>query len=306
MVLKCITIMRATADRKRIASSPAARRKSTASRGKSRAKRKVWDKHELYERCVLDAAGTAVMLDSDYRRIRGRRASTMREDFAGTSAIAAAWAALRPENRAMAVDLDPEPQEWGRARHIAGHPFESRVEVVTGNVLDENGKDFDLICAFNFSWQVFLTRPDLMAYLRRVRASLAPDGIFELDMYGGTNAITEQEERTRMGNVTYMWDQVEFDPTTAQTHCAIHFRLPDGKIMRNAFTYHWRLWGLRELIEIMEECGLRVIELQNEDSDEDDKGAGTYTPVKRIPNWESWLAKVLAERDDAPPRRARR
>ena len=256
------------------------------------------DKYDLYERCVQEPEGTAKMLDHEFKRIRGRRALRMREDFCGTAVLCAEWAKLSPKHYAMGVDLDPAPIAWGRKRHFAPDMKHSaRVEVVRGNVLDPHGKNFDLVIGFNFSWMIFKERAQLGRYFARARQALAPDGIFELDLYGGKDAITESKARTRMSGVTYVWDQVRFDPTTSDTFCAIHFeKLRGGGEMKRAFTYDWRLWNLAETIDLLRENGLEILELQNETSDENDVGTGLYKPVKRIPNWDAWTIKILAER----------
>lgn len=247
-------------------------------------------KYELYERSVQDPEGTAEMLRSDYRKIRGTHARRMREDFAGTAALSAAWCRRDAANLALAVDLDPIPLAWGRAHHLPG--LGSRLELLEGNVLDPHGEGFDLIVAFNYSWLCFLTRSELLRYFEQVRRALSPGGIFELDLYGGKGAIEEGEETTRMKGWTYVWDQKSFDPTTHQTHCAIHWRLPGGRTLRNSFTYHWRLWSLPEVFDLFEEAGLQTVEIQAED---DSPVEGRYRKVKRVPNWDQWNVKVLAE-----------
>ena len=249
------------------------------------------DKYELYERSVQDPQGTALMLRDDFRKLRGRAAHRLREDFAGTATLAAAWVRRNRANSAVAVDLDPVPLAWGRTRHLVG--IEDRVTLVEGNVLDPHGKEYDLIVAFNYSWLVLRTRAELRKYLARVRESLAPDGIFELDLYGGIGGTQEGEETTKFRGWTYVWHQKTFDPTTHETHCAIHWKLGDGRTLRNSFTYHWRLWTLPEIFDLFAEVGLETLEIQAED---DSPVEGHYRKVKRVPNWEQWNVKVLAGR----------
>ena len=47
-----------------------------------------------------------------------------------------------------------------------------------------------------------------------------------------------------------------------------YYRLPDGRMKWNVFTYDWRLWTLAETLDLLEECGLRLLEIQNEISQE--------------------------------------
>lgn len=249
------------------------------------------DKYELYEKTVQDAPGTALMIRDDYRKLRGKPAVRFREDFAGTGALAAAWCRRNKRNTAMAVDLDPVPLKYGLAHHMAG--IEDRIEIVEGDVLEPHGKNFDIIVAFNYSWLIFKTRRTLAKYFAQARDALAPDGIFELDLYGGRGAIEEGKEETKMKGWTYVWDQQKFDPTNHDTRCAIHWKLPGGRTLRNSFVYEWRLWSIPEVLELWEEVGLRVLEIQAED---DSPVEGRYRKVKRVPNWEQWNVKILGER----------
>jgi hypothetical protein len=258
------------------------------------AKTKRWDKYELYEKSVQDAEGTALMVHHDYRKVRGKPAFRLREDFAGTGALAAAWARRDARNTAVAVDLDPEPLGWGLQHHLRpGEPGADRVEIVNGDVLAAHGRNYDIILAFNFSWLVLRKREDLKRYLGQVRDALATDGIAQFDMYGGTDAITCSEASSKIGKFTYIWDQAKFDPTTNEAWCAIHWKLPGGRQMRNAFTYHWRLWSLPELLDLFDEVGLSLVEIHAEDDSPVD---GRYRRVRKVPNWDAWTVKVLAER----------
>ncbi|HVO29511.1 MAG TPA: class I SAM-dependent methyltransferase [bacterium] len=249
------------------------------------------DKYDLYERTVQAPEGTAEMVARDYSRLRGKPARRMREDFAGTAALAAAWCRRNPRNTAVAVDLDPVPLAYGERKHRPG--IEKQLALVRGDVLREHGRGYDLVIAFNYSWLALRTRDQLRAYFSRVRAALAPDGIFELDLYGGKGAIEEGEETTKMRGWTYIWDQQSYDPTTGETRCAIHWKLRDGRTLRRSFTYHWRLWSLPELWDLFEDTGLKCLEVHNED---DSPVEGSYRRVKRVPNWDQWNVKVLAER----------
>ena len=253
-----------------------------------------FDKYDLYERTVQNPEGTALMLRDDYKKLRGKPAYLLREDFAGTATLAAAWCRRNARNCAVAVDLDPVPLAWGRKRYLADTG--DRLTLVEGDVLEPHGRNFDLIVAFNYSWLAFKTRAQLKAYFKRVRDSLAPDGIFELDLYGGRGAIEEGVEETKMKGWTYLWDQKSFDPTSCHTICAIHWKI-GRRTIRNSFVYDWRLWSLPEVFDLFAETGLRLLEVQAED---DSPEEGRYRRVRRVPNWDQWNVKVLAER--APKR----
>lgn len=263
------------------------------------------DKYELYEKTVQAPEGTAEMVAQDYRKLRGKPARRLREDFAGTAAFSAAFCRLHRENTAVAVDLDPVPLAYGAKVHRPG--VEDRLTLVEGNVLDPHGRNFDLIIAFNYSWLALRTRAELKRYFTLVRDALAPDGIFELDLYGGNGATDEGEETTKMRRGkkrwTYVWDQQRYDPTSGETLCAIHWKLDDGRTLRRSFTYHWRLWSLPEVWDLFDEVGLERLEIHAEDDTPVD---GSYRRVKKVPNWEQWNIKVLAGRAHRNGRAARR
>ena len=109
-------------------------------------------------------------------------------------------------------------------------------------------------------------------YFRGVRDCLVDDGIFFLDCYGGYDASREMSERTKNDGFTYVWDQASYNPITGEMTCYIHFRFPDGSKLDKAFGYHWRLWTMPEVREILEESGFRNISVwwQGWDDDEED------------------------------------
>ena len=46
----------------------------------------------------------------------------------------------------------------------------------------------DIVVAFNFSYQFMKKREDLRNYFKHVKASLKSDGMFAVDIFGGTEA----------------------------------------------------------------------------------------------------------------------
>ena len=260
-------------------------------------KKKPFDRYEIYEQSVQDPERIARNLARTYKRIRGRDARLLREDFCGTAANAEAWVLRHADNRAVGVDLDPDPIAWAKARRFApGTEAAKRVRLVQGSVLDQKGGNFDLIAALNFSWLVFKQRDELATYFERVRRSLAKDGVFCLDLYGGADSQRQTVDRSRLGGYTYFWDQKRWEATTGETFCAIHFRLGDGRMKRNVFTYDWRLWTLAETLDLLRETGFEVLQMQNEISNEVGRGTSIHRPVKTIPNWESYVASLFVGR----------
>lgn len=254
------------------------------------------DRHELYEASVQSVRDEVEFLESAFTELTGRKAVTMREDFCGTAAAACEWVRGRRRRQAVAVDIDPQVLAWGRERHVASlKPKErARVRLVEGDVRSAETGIVDIAVAFNFSWWTFKTRQDLLGYFRAVHDSLAEDGMFVLDIYGGSDAYDEQEEETDFGLFTYVWDQHAFDPVSARYICHIHFRFPDGSELPRAFSYDWRLWTLPETRELLAEAGFARSVVYWQGEDEDGEPSGEFSIVERGEADPAWIAYVAA------------
>jgi len=254
------------------------------------------DKYELYQLSVQDAEFEVDFLSKTFRKLRGRDATKLREDFCGTCLVASAWVASDSERTATGVDLDPEPLRWGMERNILPlGDAAKRVTQLQENVLAVKQGKFDIAVGFNFSYWIFEQRAVMLDYFRAVKASLASDGMFFLDAYGGWDAQQEMEEPRKVAaGFTYVWDQHSFNPidSTAVNH--IHFRFRDGTSIKRAFTYKWRLWSLIEIREMLEEVGFSDVRVYWEDEDEAGEGTGNYRSRKKARNDPGWLAYVVA------------
>ncbi len=261
------------------------------------------DRHVLYQKSVQDPAAEIEFLDEKFSRLRGRRPMRLREDFCGTALLATAWARSHPRRTAVAVDLDRETLEWGRRHNVeAGGPeLARRVELIEADVLEVETAPVDVLCAFNFSYYIFQERERLLAYLRRARGALAPGGILVMDCYGGTESGTTGEEEREVDGFAYVWEQAEFNPISHRGTCYIHFRFPDGSELPRAFSYHWRMWSLPELRELLDEAGFAAVHVyweefeEGEPGDEYLVGTGRYREVVEVENQESWIAYLIAE-----------
>lgn len=263
------------------------------------------DPHRLYELAVQDADDELALLLRVLRRA-GRQALRLREDFAGTSLLAARWVTSGPRRSAVAVDLDPGVHAWARAHRLPslGRAAE-RLRLVRADVRRGPRGPFDAIIAFNFSWQVLRTREALRGYLAAARRALAPGGVLLLDVFGGWDAQRPLRERRRLrGGATYVWDQESYDPITHRLRCSIHFELAGGRRLRRAFRYEWRLWTIPELSELLAEAGFPEVEVywdvspRNADS--------RYLVRSSAENCPGWIAYVAGRRGPGPrpgPRR---
>ncbi len=256
------------------------------------------DRHVLYEDSVQCVEAEIDFIDETFKTLRNRRARLLREDFCGTANTSCEWVRRRKRNRAIGVDLDQEVQQWGRKHHLAKlGQRQAHVTLVNENVLDVQTEPVDIVLAMNFSYWIFKQRTQMGRYFQSVYDSLAEDGVFFLDAYGGSDAYKEMRERTKYDDFTYTWDQASFDPISGEMVCKIHFSVPDGSRMKNAFTYDWRLWTLPEIREILLEAGFKRVTVYWQGDDEDsDEGNGEFEPAERGEADEAWIVYISAEK----------
>jgi len=231
--------------------------------------------------------------------LRGREPRRLREDFCGSALFASEWVKSRREREAVGVDLDPVVLAWGREHNVAKLPpaAAARLNLMQADVMDVRTAPMDIVAAFNFSYWVFKDRITLRRYFERVRASLADGGIFMLDAYGGYDALRVMKEREDMGRFTYIWDQADYDPITGSTTCHIHFSFPDGSRLDRAFSYHWRLWTLVELRELLAEAGYRASNVYWQGTDpETGEATDEFKPAERGDPDPAWIAYIVAEK----------
>jgi hypothetical protein len=257
------------------------------------------DRHALYEAAVQCVEAEIDFVDVEFRRLRGRRAQVLREDFCGTANTACEWVRRRRYNQAYGIDLDRSVLDWGEAHHVAAlKPAQRRrITLLEADVMRAGTPPADIILAMNFSYWIFKERARLTAYFRRVRASLADDGVFFLDCYGGYDAFRVLRESTPHRNFTYIWEQARYNPVNGDLDCHIHFRFRDGSQLRRAFSYEWRLWTLPELREVLAAAGFArsTVYWQGWDEARQD-GSGEFTPVTTADPDAGWICYIAAEK----------
>ncbi len=258
---------------------------------------KAFDKHYYYEKAVQNPSHEVEFLAKEYKRLRKRKAVSLREDFGGTGFLSCEWVMDAKSNTAVAIDLDDDPIEYGKKKHYArlSANEQKRMNYIKGNVLDENNPSADIICAFNFSYFIFKKRTALLNYFRSVRKKMGPESVFFLDLFGGPESQTLMEEETEHESFSYYWDCQKFNPLTNECTFAIHFKDAQGKKHKNAFVYHWRLWSMPELRDLLIEAGFsQTIAYWEEDDEDDEGGNGTFYPSEEEENCESWVTYIAA------------
>lgn len=208
----------------------------------------------LYDLCVQNAPAAVRFIDAVRgSRVRGK-AITLREDFSGGGGLSLAWVKSSPRRRAIAVDHDAAV-----LRRLNDEP---RIRSVVADVRKCPAKA-DVIAATNFPLGYFHDRPSLVSYLKLVKKRLNQGGVFVADMYGGPSAFRTTTQRRSLElpdgtPVRYEFEQREADALTGLVTNALHFTVGKGKAalqLRDAFTYHWRLWSLPELADAFKDAG---------------------------------------------------
>ncbi len=256
------------------------------------------DRHELYELSVQNTEAECDFIDKVWKERRRRLARHLREDFCGTAASSVEWVRRRPDNTAIGVDIDPAVLAWAESRFLQRLTPEQRkrISLRLGDVRTIRTRKVETVLAMNFSYYLLKSRDDMRAYFKRVRSALVDDGIFFLDAYGGYDAFRELQEKRRVDGFVYVWDQHSYDPITGEAVNYIHFRFPDGSQMKRAFGYHWRLWTLPEIREILAEAGFSRVTVYWEGTDpRTGKGNDEFRPAVRGDADPGWIAYLVAE-----------
>lgn len=259
------------------------------------------DPRLLYEAAVQCPEAEVAFVNRWFRKVRKRPARRIREDFCASAKVACEFVLAHRDNSAVGLDLDAPILAYAKEHSVEPLPEKARarVKLLRRNVAAPGkgaDRSFDAVLAFNFSYWVFKTRASLLAYFKKARASLKKDGIFFLDIYGGYESFTAQEERRRCKGFTYVWDQVSYDPISAAYLCRIHFEFRDGTKIRNAFEYDWRLWTIPEVRELLAEAGFKETVVHWEGDTSKGEGNGVFRPADKGEDCASFIAYITAHK----------
>lgn len=284
------------------------------------------DKLELYRLCVQHPEAEVALLWRMYAHYRrGAMATRLREDFAGTAAVASAWVGQHDDMRAVAVESHGPTLRWAQRR--------ARVELgrrvgdllfVQGDVQDvapPRCPRVDVVAALNFSSFIYHSRAALCAYFCAARRALRPGGMLVVDAFGGPGAMAigvqkrpvplPVDQRRRLGatSLEYQWEQRSYDAITARVDCRIHLRLRGraagrpgragraGRMVRNAFKYDWRLWTLPQITDAMLDAGFARAQVWCDGYDRRRaRSDGVYRPMQSMAARRDWVAAVVALR----------
>ena len=256
------------------------------------------EKYLLYLGSVQNPGADIEFINKEFKRIKGKMPLSLREDFCGTGMLACEWSQLSDKHTAFGIDLDVEPISFGVVNHWEDltDDQKSRTKYINANVLRDFEFKTDVVVAFNFSYYLFKKRLDLLNYFKQVRKHLAKDGMFYIDLFGGTEARKELEESVRHKHHTYYWDCAKYNPLTSEVLYYIHFKTHRNGIKHEkVFKYDWRMWDLRELQDILEDAGFKKVHTFWEGVDKDGSGSGKFKKATKAENCESWVTYLIAE-----------
>jgi cyclopropane fatty-acyl-phospholipid synthase-like methyltransferase len=257
------------------------------------------DRHQLYQASVQNAEFELDFIDDTFKDIVGRPARSMREDFCGTAISSVEWVERHKDNTAIGVDFDPEVLGWGEKHNFSRLSDEQRkrLEIIEADVLEVETDKVDCIQAYNFSYWFFQERATMLRYFKKVHESLVDDGLLFLDVFGGSECYQTQKEKRKLDGFKYIWEQAEFNAITNELKCHIHFHFPDKSKLKKAFSYTWRVWGARELREILIEAGFSDTIIYRQEFDEEtDEALDEYIATDEAEDYACWLGYIVAKR----------
>lgn len=263
------------------------------------------NKYFLYEQAVQSPQVHARWFQKIFYEMLGRKPRHLREDFCGTFQLSTEWVKLDSTHTALSLDLDPRPLEDGKKRHASLLDSHQRkqLKILKKNVLSVTRPSCDLIIACNFSFCIFKERRQLLTYFKNCHHSLGRQGAMIMEIAGGPGMIYPMEEKRKvildpkmkfggLKHFTYVWEQKCFNPITCEAQYAIHFDLPSGKRIKNAFTYDWRLWGIPELRDLLVDAGFDQTVVYWETAHAG-KPTGEFVRTEKGDNAFAWIAYVI-------------
>ncbi|MBX2881517.1 MAG: class I SAM-dependent methyltransferase [Granulosicoccus sp.] len=256
------------------------------------------DKHLLYQASVQNPDFELDFIDKTFKKLRRRKPASMREDFAGTAISSCHWVERRKGNTAIAVDNDPEVLKWSQDNNISklSADQKSRIKLLEDDVLIASTEKVDVLQAYNFSYWFFQERDTMLRYFKKTREALVDDGLLFLDVFGGSECYQTQKEKRKVDGFKYIWEQAEFNAITNELKCHIHFHFRDKSKLKKAFSYTWRVWGARELREILAEAGYSESIVYRQKFDpKTDEALDEYIATDEAEDYACWLGYIIAK-----------
>ncbi len=266
------------------------------SKTKSKKADNDFDKFKYYSDAVQGPEADLSFLKKTFFSIFNKPLEVLAEDFCAAYLNCCIWVKQNSRNKAIAIDLDPEPLKYGKSHYEnqLSDEQKSRLNVLQRDVLDPTLPKSQLIAALNFSYYIFKERELLKAYFENCFHRLEKEGLLILDCFGGSDCFSPNEHETIHDNFSYFWDQENYNVVTGEAIFHIHFKRPGEKKRKNVFTYDWRIWTLPELRDLLQAAGFTETIVYWEGTSKTGDGNGVFKPTLAGEDCESWVAYVVA------------
>lgn len=260
------------------------------------------DRYALYLASVQEPSHEVEFFHQAYRDAFGKKTKprVLHEDFCGTAAVCYEWVKEGGDYRAIGVDIDREPLEWGKrnlAPKLKAEQLE-RLKLIRGDARECHHSDADILAAQNFSFWYFKTREEVLRYFQVTLTNLADKGVIVLDMMGGPESLEAgiEDVRSVKGSeyrFKYIWEQAKFCPITHDCSYFISFKFRDGSMLKRAFEYHWRYWSIPEVRELLLQAGYSRVNVYWEEPDDEGEGSGEFSIQQTTTQDPSWVTYVV-------------
>lgn len=262
---------------------------------------KKYSKYELYEASVQDSPSELDFFHRVYQNVFNKKATVFREDFCSTFLNSVTWVKRNKKNIAYAVDLNPEPLEYGCANHIAklSENQKERIFLFNENVLKVRTPPADLITVSNFSICFLKQRKSMVNYFTSCFKSLKSKGVVIFDLLGGEELADPVEDKTpfKLDDGTkafYYWEHDGFNPINHEAKFHIHYKIKGKKKQMRVFSYDWRMWSLPELQDILKEAGFSSVDVYWEgDAPRGNGGNGVFRKASKAESCPIWIAYIV-------------
>jgi Methyltransferase domain len=257
---------------------------------------KTADVQSLYEHSVQSVDEEVVFIDRAFRKHYGKKPLSIREDFCGSGALATEWVKSDDKRRAVGVDYDPKVLAWAEKRHRSTltPAQQKRLVLKQQDVRTPLKERFDCVIAYNYSWWIFKEWKELVRYFKNARAGLGKEGLFFLDIFGGSLSTDVSLEPRKYKGFTYIWEQAAYNPIDGNFLAHIHFEFKDGSRINKAFTYDWRKWNIPEAREALLEAGFSAVDVYWEKADDKGYPTGEFAVRRVVEQESSYNAYIVA------------
>ena len=260
--------------------------------------KKEFEKYFYYANAVQSPEIDISFLNQVFLEIYNSKPLSLKEDFCGTFLLCCEWIKQSSEHKALGVDLNSEPLNYGKEKHLSQlSPLQKKqITIHRNDVLNKiDFHLFDIVLAQNFSYFIFKKRQTLLEYFKNAKKHLNKDGLFIIDAFGGSESTYPNIDETEHRDFIYQWDQDSFNPITHEAQFYIHFKRKNEETRHKVFAYDWRIWSLPELKDILIDAGFKEVFVYWEQEDKEDGTPGEYKATTEAENCEAWVAYLVGK-----------